>query len=113
MAQILETYTEFYRYQAPAGGNLIQNLVFENPIFISFFVTGPTGSTMYINNTYKMAYVQPAGLSQVNSLQNYLEIVSPNNTVDKTKYTLQLFPLTTVYIVVRFYSNINNITLGI
>jgi hypothetical protein len=110
--QILETYTEFYKYDAPSGGNLVVNLVFENPIFISFFVTGPSGSTMYLNNTYKMAYVQPVGLSQVNSLQNYLEIVTPNGTVDKTKYTLQLFPQTTVYIVVRFYNNNANIKIA-
>jgi hypothetical protein len=59
-----------------------------------------------------MAYIQPAGLSQNNSLLNYLEINTPTGTVDKTKYVLTLFPQTAVLIVVRFYNNNAKLKIG-
>ena len=105
--EFLDTYTEFYRYNNNTAQTTSQTLVFDNPCFISFLVTGPTGSTMYLNNVYKMAYIQPAGLSQNNSLQNYLAITCPANSIDKTVYTIQLLPQTSVQIVVRFYNKKN------
>ena len=105
--QFLDTYTEFYRYNNNTAQTISQTLVYDNPCFISFLVTGPTGSTMFLNNVYKMAYIQPVGQSQNMSLQNYLAIQCPANSVDKTVYTIQLFPQTSVQIVVRFFKQKN------
>lgn len=106
-----EIVTEFYKYiNKNSGTNKQMTLTYQNPCYISFFVTTATGygnqAQCVINNTYNLLWLQSLNQSQNNIFPNYIEFKCPANSIDKTVYSLDIADDTQVLVVVKYYKNV-------
>jgi hypothetical protein len=103
-----EIVTEFYKYINKNSGSRKQmTLTYENPCYISFFVTSALGygnqAQAVINNTINLIWNQSAGLPKQELFQNYIVFECPPNSIDKTIYSLDISDNTQVLVVVKYY----------